>query len=75
MWGLNNFLMAAKIEKNSKQNLYTISTYPCQGTLCILNNLFHRARLTPSQVSVSELPIFAHRDKGMYPPSGAETAS
>ena len=67
--------MAAKIEKNFKQNLYAISTDPCQGALCILNNLFHRTRLTASQVSVFELLISDHRNKGMYPPSGAETAS
>ena len=67
--------MAAKIEKTFKQNLYAISTDPCQGALCILNNLFHRNRLTVSQVSVSESVIFDHRNQGMYPPSGAETAS
>ena len=67
--------MAAKIEKNFKQNLFTISTDPCQCALCTLNNLFDRNRLTASQVSVFELLIFAHQNKGMYPPSGAGPAS
>ena len=31
--------------------------------------------MTVSQVSVFELEIFDHLNKGMYPPSGAETAS
>ena len=73
--GLNNFHMTVKIEKIFKQNLYTICTDPCYGALCILNNLFDRNRLTASQVSVFELLIFAHQNKGMYPPSGARPAS
>ena len=67
--------MAAKIEKIFEQSLYAISTDPCQGALCILNNLFYRNRLTISQVSVFELQIFDHLNKGMYPPTRAETAS
>ena len=73
--GLNNFLIAAKIEKNFKQNLYAIFTDPCWGALCILNNLFNGDRFTASQVSVFELLIFAHQNKGMYPPSGAGPVS
>ena len=74
---LNNFLMTVKKKlKRSLNRFFTqFFTNPCEGALCLLNNLFHRNRLTVSQVSVFGLEIFDHLNKGIYPASKAGPAS